>query len=70
MELLNQPNKNDSERRVCGRTNFLRQIIIKLADGSQIKGSTCDISLGGISLEIESLPTNIEIGQSAELHNY
>ena len=68
MEFLNLSNENNSERRTCGRTNFLRQIIIKLADGSEIQGSTSDVSLGGVSIDVDKIPGHIKTGQTAKLH--
>ncbi len=66
MDLLNLSQEN--ERRACDRTNFLRQIIIKLTDGTQIKGLTNDVSLGGVSLDVNNIPSQIKTGLTAELH--
>jgi len=66
--ILNLPEGNNGEKRVCGRTNFLRHMVVKLNDGKQIKGSTTDVSLGGVSLDAATIPDQITAGQCGQLH--
>jgi len=56
------------ERRICSRNNFARNMLIKLDNGTEIAGISNDVSLGGVSLDVAHMPTNIEVGQLGKLY--
>jgi|GEM_PF-1814490 len=67
MDYLNIPNNKVDEKRVCHRTNFLREMMLKLDNGKEIRGTSNDVSLGGVSIYVEQIPKQITKGQTGEL---
>lgn len=57
----------DSDRRICHRTQYQRRIMIELENGIQLDGISQDISLKGVALEIYPLPEGIRMGLNGQL---